>query len=237
MTQIVTGESSRGPTVKRILNETLRSNLSEGDIISEVNRKNVLECSAATVATMLESEEGASFLVDRESPDMVMLEKAIKQGDCDGVNHVLETDVNINSCIYESSRTLSRGYSALMIASEQGQLEVTKLLLETWKADVVNQDGWSALMVACLNGHYDVAKLLLKKAIVNFQNSDGWSALMFACKEGHLRVTELLLDNGADVDLQDSKGWSPLMVACEKNHLELVKITAQRESSNKLAKG
>ena len=56
------------------------------------------------------------------------------------------------------------GATALILASQNGNAEIVKLLLE--KGSDINlqrSDGFSALMAAVKDGHADVAKLLLEK--------------------------------------------------------------------------
>ena len=78
---------------------------------------------------------------------------------------VNETVVDILKVRSTMAILVQRSSSALMVASEEGQLEVVKLLVEKCEAkiDQTNPEGWSALMSACLNGHHDVAQLLLVK--------------------------------------------------------------------------
>lgn len=86
------------------------------------------------------------------------------------------------------------GSSALMIASEKGDLEIAKLLIESG-ADVNarNVDGYTALMYAAYKGHYQITELLIKnKADVNAKDKDGWSALRYAVIQGNVKIAELL---------------------------------------------
>ena len=79
------------------------------------------------------------------------------------------------------------GWTALMLACEQDNIEVVKILLEhnagievqTLVAIVTmmymqnlisiiiiiicTQDGWTAVMIACVNGHLDIVHVLVEK--------------------------------------------------------------------------
>ena len=93
--------------------------------------------------------------------------------------------------------------SALMVASQNGHVEVVKLLLE--KGAQIDDDGdrgRSPLMLASQEGHNKVVKLLLEKgAQVNIYR-DRVSALMIASQNGHGETVKLLLEKGALIDMQ-----------------------------------
>ncbi len=95
--------------------------------------------------------------------------------------------------------------SLLMIASEYGNVNVVKSLLE--HNDMQDINGVSTLMLASHNGHIDVVKVLLEyNAQVDLQHSNGQSSLMAASYEGHVDVVKVLLESDAQVDLQ-SRLW------------------------------
>ena len=85
----------------------------------------------------------------------------------------------------------SNGVTALFLASQNGHLEVLRLLLES-RADK-------------------------GKAIRNY----GETVLILASENGHLEVVRLLLEFGADEDLANSGGTAALKVASANGHLKL----------------
>jgi serine/threonine-protein phosphatase 6 regulatory ankyrin repeat subunit B len=93
--------------------------------------------------------------------------------------------------------------TALMLASQQGHLEVVKLLLEEGAKDNINppyQNGQTALMLASQEGHLEVVKLLLQqgaKININYPDQNGQTALMLASHHRHLEVVKLLFQHGA----------------------------------------
>ncbi|MBI5592021.1 MAG: ankyrin repeat domain-containing protein [Deltaproteobacteria bacterium] len=75
------------------------------------------------------------------------------------------------------SKNISYGLTALMIASQAGQMDIVKLLLDRG-ADVnekTTTTGTTALYLASQNGHTEVVKLLLDKGADS------------KCKENHYR--------------------------------------------------
>ena len=118
------------------------------------------------------------------------------------------------------------GWSAVTIASYEGNSEKVKLLLK-YGADVnmQNNDGWSALMLTSQDGYIETAEVLLKyQADVNQQKNDGWSALMIASYNGKIRMIKLLVKHNADVNLLEDEGWSALMIACKMSCVKAVEM-------------
>lgn len=74
-----------------------------------------------------------------------------------------------------------KGYTALMIASENGYSDIVKLLLERKVyVDAVNEwTGRTALIIASKNGHYDIVELLLESnADIDIKDMEKKTALM-----------------------------------------------------------
>ena len=230
--------------MKQIINQDYCRGLHVGDIIwkvDEIDERNVLEYSAVDLMTKLQGKERACFEVLRLSPDMHKLKQAIEQGDIDCIDQILDKkEIHIDTCFFESSKNyMNSQLLALMVASEEGQLDAAVHLIRKWEAEVnlKNEDGLTALMIASLSGQCAIVKLLLEnKADVNQQNINGWSALMLACREGHLKIVEMLVEYGTNIDLHNDKGWSALMVACENSQLQIVELLLKERAILKLKK-
>ncbi len=88
--------------------------------------------------------------------------------------------------------------TALIAASQHGNVEVVKLLLQKGIAvDHVNQLGWTALLEAVILG-------------------DGSTR--------YEEIVQLLIDAGADANLADREGVSPTRHARERGYKSMVKI-------------
>lgn len=127
------------------------------------------------------------------------------------------------------------GYTALMLASQRGDLAILKLILEavsdTYEHDLEVQyyvniatpdedeaaSGFTALMFA---GKKEVVRELIKSgADVNHATKGNLTALLKACRDLHDEVVTELCENGADVNAIDSNpgdetdGYTPLLYA------------------------
>ena len=123
----------------------------------------------------------------------------------------------------------TNGASALYTATENGEVEVAKSILENdVPAYFQAVDGSSALHVASQNGHIEGAKLLLEDGEqVDILDSDKWSPLMTACKSGQAAITQVLLENEADAFLRNNKGQTALDIAKELNHVNIISLFAK----------
>ena len=101
--------------------------------------------------------------------------------------------VQFQACIRRST--------ALMIASQEGHVEVVRLLLACQAVDVNKADsnGFTALCIASYTGHVEVVRLLLAHPGVKTRQttSDGWSALGAASQSGHGAIVSLLVAHRA----------------------------------------
>ena len=115
---------------------------------------------------------------------------------------------------------------ALISASEEGNDEIVKMLLENGaKVNLQLDNGGCALMMASQKGHEGIVKMFLENgAKVDLQMYDGWTALMFASGQGHEVIVKMLLGKGATVDLQLDNGGTALFAASEKGHEGIVRM-------------
>jgi len=121
---------------------------------------------------------------------------AAKDGNLVGVNTALKEGADINAKMPPIGKT------ALIWASEQGYVEVVKLLLEKGaNVDEKNFTGGTALMTALQQGHVEIIKLLIEKgADVNIKDLNGVTPLRKAKEMGRSDIAELLESEGAKED-------------------------------------
>jgi len=139
--------------------------------------------------------------------------KAVSQGNIDQMDSLLyEKLVDVNSVLNES------GSTALIVASENGNLDAVRMLL-SYEADLSLKDrsGNNALIRAARKGHFDVVEeLLFRKANINSVGQHGRTILMEAAENGQVRVVKLLIKKGAKVSVKDDFGKTALDLVNEK---------------------
>jgi ankyrin repeat protein len=161
--------------------------------IQKIEERNVLQQGLLNF-TIMESKEQAYFI------------DACRRGD---VNEVRQLCSMFPDLINAQD---AKGFTPLIIAVYNHQVEVTAVLLEN-EADVNVQDfsGNTALMGTCFKGYADLAEKLLEAgADVNIRNGQGAPALTFAATFGQLEIAEKLMQKGAVIDFQDARGKTPL---------------------------
>jgi ankyrin repeat protein len=115
----------------------------------------------------------------------------VRTGDRELVEMFLSAGMDVNAKDKD-------GCTALMIASEKGDLGTAELLVRKG-ADVNARDigGYTVLMYVAYNGNLDIAKLLIEnKADVGAKDNDGWTALMFGSLGGKTEMVKLLKKSG-----------------------------------------
>ncbi len=122
------------------------------------------------------------------------------------------------------------GYTALHWASQNGHIEVVKLLIASGSnSSLVDKDGFFALEIACNNGHTQVVKFLLENGADPNQGRDGFTALHSASGYCHSEIISMLIAHGANVNANDNtyggeEVWIPLHWAAQENCLDVAKI-------------
>ena len=127
-----------------------------------------------------------------------------------------------------------QGYSPLHAASETGQLEVVRLLLD--KGAAVNAfsggEHETALHLAAVQGELDIMRLLIERgAAVDAANEeDSRTPLISAIGSSQLEAVRLLLDKGASVNgvVGGEEELPPLHCACSRGRLEIVRLLLDR---------
>lgn len=124
-----------------------------------------------------------------------------------------------------------RCYTALILASYNGQSSTTALLLQEG-AMVDAPDGKrgnTALMGVAFKGYDRIARMLIESgASVDRRNAAGQTALMNAAMFGHTAIVDLLLAHGADPHARDDAGNSPIGVARAQGNAAMAERIEQR---------
>jgi ankyrin repeat protein len=112
-----------------------------------------------------------------------------------GMNISINSSYTVYKYYMDNRYKLTSIYNILYKASQNGNLEVVRYLVEN-SADVHHCDGW-ALRRASENGHLEVVKYLVKCGADIHVNND--IALRLASQKGHLKVVKYLVECGADI--------------------------------------
>jgi ankyrin repeat protein len=159
---------------------------------------------------------------------------AARMGDLERVRFLLARGARVeNGCTF-GIYTTHTGYTPLMGTSEEGHLEVVRVLCEK-SADVnaaCASDGQTALMLASENGHLMVVRELCEMGANLSATTScpfGWTALMQASINGHLEVVRELCDRDADVNAATTDGdKSVLMFGCGSGSVNIVRELCTR---------
>lgn len=147
------------------------------------------------------------------------LVKAAAAGDVQKVEETLKhSDLDVNGVF--------AGHTALQAASQNGHLEVIKILL-FHKADVEieDNDGDRAVHHAAFGDEPVVMELLAQAgADLNARNKRRQTALHISVNKGHLSVVKNLLALGCHPSLQDEDGDTPLHDAISKKRDDMLSL-------------
>jgi len=162
---------------------------------------------------------------------------AAKYGSVKIVNYFINKGININIKDKDEIKT------ALIYASENGHIEVVKLLIENnAKLDESGKGGINALIGATKNNHLEIVKLLLwkilegRKNITNEKEIEDYNnrylnkkddmqktALIWAAISGYTQIIKLLIESGANLNEKDAEKKTALMNAAYYGKVESTK--------------
>ncbi|XP_067273656.1 kinase D-interacting substrate of 220 kDa B isoform X4 [Pseudorasbora parva] len=119
------------------------------------------------------------------------------------------------------------GQTPLMLASEQGSIEIVQELIRRGaNVNLDDVDCWSALICAAKEGHEEVVKELLENsAYIEHRDMGGWTALTWASYKNRVEVAKILLETGANPNTTGQQySVYPIIWAAGRGHAEIVKL-------------
>ncbi|XP_034017620.1 kinase D-interacting substrate of 220 kDa B isoform X2 [Thalassophryne amazonica] len=119
------------------------------------------------------------------------------------------------------------GQTPLMLAAEQGSLEIVQELIRRGaNVNLDDVDCWSALISAAKEGHVEVVtEFLENSAYIEHRDMGGWTALMWAAYKGRVEVTKVLLEHGANPNTTGQQySVYPIIWAAGRGHTDIVKL-------------
>lgn len=141
------------------------------------------------------------------------------KGHINNVINLLNREADINAVTID-------GISALMYASENGDIDMAKLLLSYGASpDQKPYNGVTALINACQLNHYEIAEYLITNgANVNLEDENGVSAIHYALAYNYKDLAKMMLFYKADFRKPDKNGTPPIITASFNNSLESIQL-------------
>ncbi|XP_054425891.1 kinase D-interacting substrate of 220 kDa isoform X2 [Pteronotus mesoamericanus] len=149
------------------------------------------------------------------------------------INYVEEENIPALKALLEKCKDVDErnecGQTPLMVAAEQGSLEIVKELIKNGaNCNLEDLDNWTALISASKEGHVHVVEELLRcGANLEHRDMGGWTALMWACYKGRTGVAELLLSQGANPSVTGLYSVYPIIWAAGRGHADIVRLLLQ----------
>jgi len=146
-------------------------------------------------------------------------------------------------------RKLSSNKTCLHILAENGQYELTKLILDQFTntarrtafVDAVvltelegqRPRDLASIHLASLKGHTAIVELLLDSGVdVNCTNIKKDTPVLWAARGNHIETVRLLISRGADLQLENDKGSTPLYWAVRYGFTELSHLLITEGKAN-----
>ena len=162
------------------------------------------DAGAATREWLL--EQFAERVVATKPPAGTTLIQAVKQGDVRAVEALLK-----GKSIDVESTDDREGLRALHYAAWDGQLEITKMLLDHGaNPNALDNDGYTPLHLGVVSGHVGCVRLLLDRGAAmeyrtkrpnGYHGSRGGTALRDAVINQYWEIVDLLIQGGADTSV------------------------------------
>lgn len=154
-------------------------------------------------------------------PKVAQYFNAISVGDLQSCQRLLHSNVNVNCT--------NKNWTGLLIAVWNGNLPVTKLLLDNRASVNLQQyDGSTPLYIACQKGYHGIIQTLLEfKADVNIRRECGAPPLYIAAQEGKYEAAKLVLQYKADPNAVRKDGSGSFYISCRCNHLNITRLLVE----------
>lgn len=130
------------------------------------------------------------------------------------------------------NRKNDAGYSPLILACYNGNIEVASYLIENMKDINGSSSYGTPLMAAVVKNEIELVKLLLKKgADPNIKDTNGTTALIYATMFQYNEIVKILCKEATIVvEHKDNKGFTALDYANKIRNEELILIIKQKRS-------
>lgn len=150
-----------------------------------------------------------------------MIHRSVDRNDVAGVRAEVTAGIPVEATDY-------RDKTPLLMAAEQGHMEIVRYLVEEADADVnattpESRGEITPLRYAISNEDYEMVRLLVRNgAEVNQANTSGWTPIMTAARVGNRAILQYLLEEGADLRARTDDGTTPVRVASNHGWTDIV---------------
>jgi len=151
--------------------------------------------------------------------------KQLVQACADGNETEISEAVNMGANINTAVNPDSKNDIALTAAARAGNLDIVRILIERYGAEVnqIKQGGATALSIASQEGKINVVRFLIQKnADVTKSDCDDCTPLYVAAQNGHEACVKALCEAGANINKARDGGATPLFTAARKGHTTCV---------------
>lgn len=121
--------------------------------------------------------------------------------------------------------------NALISASESGDINTIRKLLDMGVNASLTRKSRTALTVACLQGHFEIVALLVKQQNVDTNHGNIYykhTPLTAAANCGSTQCLRILLENSANPTLWNSYRDTPLIVSCRLGYVSCVTLLLEQ---------
>ena len=181
-------------------------------------------CSAGQLAVLVELQrahgEALAACLSSERVDSALY-AASQSGRCAVVEWL------VGEMGVPAETVMVNGGRPIVIAAEQGELEVVRVLLRAGvNVNSASANGRTVLYGAALRGHVEVVRALLTAGANVDQGrlAGGWTPLMSGAEYGHVEVVEALMEAGADLERTAVDGTTALSWAVIQGQPEVVRV-------------
>lgn len=186
---------------------------------------------------MTEAVQPAALMKEIDPATLPPLSRAAFEGHVDQVAKLLGGDVTRPGG-YDTEDGAEIGYTAFLLASTRGHLDVMNLLLSRGaNTNATTKYGWTSLMLAAKRGDVACLDFLLRArgVDVNHLSPDHWTALAEATSRGNTELMKMLLAAGADPELRSQHDWTPMMHAAYRGDVESADLLCSPALRSKIA--
>ncbi|XP_041468862.1 ankyrin repeat and EF-hand domain-containing protein 1-like [Lytechinus variegatus] len=153
-------------------------------------------------------QDDSAWYLSHPDKTYINVNDAAKMGDIDSLRqaYIHGRSVDVRDKYFKT---------ALMIACGQGNLEISKFLIDNGaQVNTCDNFKWTPLHHACLSGQIDIVQRLVEAgADMNAQALNGGTPLMRAIQTGSPNIVQYLINKGCNVQLENRKGDTAMEVA------------------------